>query len=402
MLKKNSVNKNINHSSKNSYFTAKNNSRSSMNQRKNNIFQGQNNKYRLTNSNSVQKGNIINTETFINKDKINQLKSYLPYIPNKERLKAEDNFIDLVKSIVNSRNIDKNMISNISVKNKKNQRYKPRGYGYFEYIREHPILIRDLDQNVYSKIIRDIDKKIDNENDLYKENNTLANSNRKEYTLNKKNNLTEANIFKNEHKNYFLTEKNINSESHTNIGINKRNLKIEINDSNKEKNILEKNNNKIYLPIIKKDYRKSDIFLLVNDSLSKEKTSEKYLFKPNYSPRKLENDKKTNINEVGWSPKLEKNKSRIGCPSVPFNIISPSLKCLSPMKKEIDNMNKNNFEKPPLISDYVDMCKPGDTGLRKEYNDIFEENKNIFHRKNYCASYSDLHHEYKDIVNNIF
>ena len=409
MLKKNSVNKNINHSSKNSYFTAKNNSRSSMNQRKNNIFQGQNNKYRLTNSNSVQKGNIINTETFINKDKINQLKSYLPYIPNKERLKAEDNFIDLVKSIVNSRNTDKNMISNISVKNKKNQRYKPRGYGYFEYIREHPILIRDLDQNVYSKIIRDIDKKIDNENDLYKENNTLANSNRKEYTLNKKNNLTEANLLSKNQFDYFQTQANNNKslEKHKNEGIIKGNLKIKINDNNKEKDDINKINQD-FLPMIsekslkQKDYHKSDIFYLVNDSLSKGKSSEQYLFKPNYSPRKLEKSKKTNINEVGWEPKLEKNKSRIGCSSVAFNIINPDLKCLSPMKKEIDILNKNNFEKAPLISDYIDMCKPGDTGTRKEFNDIYEENKNVFHRKNYCASYYDLHHEYKDIVNNVF
>ena len=407
MMKKNSVNKNIYHSNNNLSPTSKNNSHSSLNQRKSNLFQGQNNKYRLTNSNSVQKGNIINSENFINKDKINQLKSYLPYIPNKERLKAEDNFIDLVKSIVNSGNKDKNMMLNISVK--KNQRYKPRGYGYFEYIREHPTIIRDIDQNVYSKIIRDIDKKIDNENDLYRENNTLANSDRKEYTLNKKNNLTEANLLSKNQFAYFQTQtyNNKSLEKSKKDGVIKGNLKIKISDNNKEKD----NINKIMpdiLPVIteksqkQKDYHKSDIFYLVNDNLSKGKSSEQYLFKPNYSPRKLENSKKTNINEVGWEPKLEKNKSRIECSSVAFNIINPDLKCLSPMKKEIDILNKNNFEKAPLISDYVNMCKPGDTGTRKDFNDIYEENKNVFHRKNYCASYYDLHHEYKDIVNNIF
>ena len=157
MLKKNSVNRNILHSHVKSYPTTTKNSRTSLNHRKVSLSHGQNNKYRLTNSNSVQKGNIINSETYINKDKINQLKSYLPYIPNKERQKAEDNFIDLIKAIVNTSNSDKNIISNISVKNNENQRYKPRGYGYYEYILEHPIIIRDLDQNVYSKIIRDID-----------------------------------------------------------------------------------------------------------------------------------------------------------------------------------------------------------------------------------------------------
>jgi len=409
MQKKKAVNKKIYQSNNNSYPTAKNNSHSPLNQRKNNIFQGQNNKYHLTNSNSVQKGNIINTEILINKDKVNQLKSYLPYIPNKERLKAEDNFIDLVKAITKSRNIDKNMIQNISVKNKKNQRYKPRGYEYFEFIREHPIMIRDLDQNVYSKIIRDIDKKIDNEKDLCKENNILDDLNRKDYTLNKKNNLTEANLLSKKQIDYFQTQANNNKslEKHKNDRTTKGNLKIKINDNNKEKDEINKINQD-FLPMIneksqkKKDYHKSDIFYLVNDSLSKGKSSEQYLFKPNYSPRKLEKNKKTNINEVGWEPKLEKNKSRIGCSSVAFNIINPELKCLSPMKKEIDILNKNNFEKAPLISDYIDMCKPGDTGTRKDFHDIYEENKNVFHRKNYCASYYDLHHEYKDIVNNIF
>ena len=366
------------------------------------------NKYHLTNSNSVKRGNIINSlETAINNDKINKLKSYLPYIPNKERQKAEDNFIDLIKAIVNSRNSQKNIVQNtISVKNNENERYRPRGYGYFEYIREHPVIIKDLDQNAYSKIIHDIDKKADNKENYDKQTQTLKNK-RKEITLDKKNNLTEVDLFSNNNLHYFQTQVNNHIEKPKNIGLNKSNLKIKINDNNKEKISLE-NNNRNFLPVIsektskQKDYHKSDIFYLVNDDLSKGKTSEQYLFKPNYSPRKLENDKKSNINEVGWSPKLDKNKSRIGCSSVAFNIINPSLKCLSPIKKEIDSLNNNNFEKPPLISDYFNMCKPGDTGLRKDFSEQFEENKNIFHRKNYCASYSDLHHEYKDLVNNIF
>ena len=352
---------------------------------------------------SNKKGNVINPlETGINKDKINKLKSYLPYIPNKERQKAEDNFIDLIKAIVNSRNSQKNIVQNISVKNNENERYRPRGYGYFEYIREHPVIIKDLDQNAYSKIIHDIDKKGDERKEYNEQSQTLKN-NRKEISLDKKNNLTEVDLFSNKNLYYFQTQVNTHIDKPKNIGLNKSNLKIKINDNNKDKLNLE-NNTRNFLPVIsektskQKDYHKSDIFYIVNDDLSKEKTSEKYLFKPNYSPRKLENEKKSNINEVGWSPKLDKNKSRIGCSSVAFNIINPSLKCLSPIKKEIDRLNNNNFEKPPLISDYINMCKPGDTGLRKDFSEQLGENKNIFHRKNYCASYSDLHHEYKDLV----
>ena len=372
-----------------------------------NLSYRQKNKHSLTNSNSVQKSNLIkNQDPNLISDKINKLKSYLPYIPNKDRQKAEDNFIDLIKAIVDSRNSKQKFVQNISVKNNENERYRPRGYGYFEFIREHPVIIKDLDQNAYSKIIHDINKNIDNKKEDKKENYAVKNEDIKENTLSKKNNLTETNLFENKVQ-YFQIQINNNNERLKNNILNKSILKIQINDNNKEKIILE-NNSQNYLPIISesktkpKDYHKSDIFYLINDSLSKEKTSEKYLFKPNYSPRKLENEKKTNINEVGWTPKLEKNKSRIGCSSVAFNIINPSLQCLSPMKKDIDKINKNNFEKAPLISDYIDMCKPGDTGLRKDFSDLLEENKNAFHRKNYCASYSDLHHEYKDLVNNAF
>ena len=144
------------------------------------------NKYNLTSSHSVQKGNIINNlETSINKDKINQLKSYLPYIPNKERQKAEDDFIELIKNIINSRNSKKKIMTNISIKNYQNDRYRPRGYGYFEYIRDHPTYIKELDQNSYSKIIHDFNfnKNIENSQENFKEKNKMRNDNRKEISL---------------------------------------------------------------------------------------------------------------------------------------------------------------------------------------------------------------------------
>ena len=407
MQKKNPLYKNILKTPIKSYMSDKSNSRASINRRLNDLSHKQKNNFYIANSKSVHKRNQINNSEYcLNNDKINKLKSYLPYIPNKERQKAEDNFIDLIKAIVDSRSSDKNKIKNIPIKNNENEKYWPRGYGYFEFIREHPSITRELRQNTYSQIIHDINKKIDGKNENYKE---KENSDKRNIFLNKKNNLTEVNLFDNKNMNYIPTKILAceGNEKLKNDRINKSNLDIKINDNNKERVDIE-NIKQNVLPAIsecsskQKDFHKSDIFYLVNDNLSKGKTSEQYLFKPNYSPRKIEKNQKTNINEVGWEPKLEKNKSRIGCSSVAFNIINPTLKCLSPMKTEIDIINKNNFEKPPLISDYINMCKPGDTGLRKDFSDILEENKNIFHRKNYCASYSDLHHEYKDLVNKIF
>ena len=85
-----------------------------------------------------------------------------------------------------------------------------------------------------------------------------------------------------------------------------------------------------------------------------------------------------------------------------FNILCPNLKNISPTKKDIDIINNNNSFKSNLMSEFVDMCKPGDSELRKEYQDKLNANKNIFHRKNYCSSLYDLHHEYKDLILDVF
>ena len=108
--------------------------------------------------------------------------------------------------------------------------------------------------------------------------------------------------------------------------------------------------------------------------------------------------KKTNINEVGWSPNNSKIHSRISISSVAFNILCPNLKNISPMKKDIDILNNNNVYKSNLMSEFIDMCKPGDSELRKEYKDKLNANKNIFHRINYCSSYNDMHHYIKDLI----
>ena len=54
------------------------------------------------------------------------------------------------------------------------------------------------------------------------------------------------------------------------------------------------------------------------------------------------------------------------------------------------------------LSEYLDLCKPGELNLRQDFSDKMNDNINAFHRKNYCAAYGDSHHEYKDLVDNMF
>lgn len=345
------------------------------------------------------------------------LNDKMSFIPNAERKKAESNFIKLINGLINSKktNNDNYSYKRIFNENKKNIPYKPSGYKYYEYIREHPVIINDDDDNIYSKVINDIqsDKEIDNNydkelNKSYKSFNKLT---KNQYALNTSS-LEEKNIIKLKpiiKKNY--EESNTISIDNDKLSEDSKSDRLDLksidcNDITKSNNIFPKINIKIHNTNHKnnnqKDYKKSDIFYLINDKLSKDKSSEKYLFKRNYFPKLLENEKKTSINEVGWSPKGHNNRSRIGCSSVAFNILSPSLKSFAQMKKDIDLQNRNNFDKPHLMSEYIEMCNPGDSNLRDEFKDKFNKDQNIFHKKNYCAAYNDLHHEYKDLVNNVF
>ena len=367
--------------------------------------------YNSININNPVKIINISHSSSISDNNINEiLKDQMPYIPNKERQKSESNFINLINALINSKKKiinEKNIINN----NHNNIPYRPKGYNYYEYIRMHPFIINEDDDNIYSKIVFDLQKK--KETDKCNNNSNIIQPNKSQKILNKlsKSNSIKLNICPTEGNEPRLNP-SILSKSYKYLNTINNNINIKYdNDISKNDKIIHKtidydnNENKNILPPIinsKKDYKQSDIFYLINNNLSKNKSSEKYLFKENYLPPKIEIDKKTGINDIGWSPKGQKNKSRIGCSSVAFNILSPSLKNFSPMKKDIDLLNKNSFEKAPLMSEYADICKPGDTNLRQDFSDKLNENKNIFHKKNYCAAYNDLHHEYKDLINKVF
>ncbi len=364
---------------------------------------------------SQRKRKIINIQNISNDNKIKNNYDKMSYIPDFERRKAESNFIKLINALVSSRKNDNNnnKYKNYLEENKKNIPYKPKGYKHYEYIREHPVIINDDEDNIYSKVINDLKK----DSEIYNPYNNELNQSYKSLNINKltkgKNLLNAPNFDENNKKKIKLNpiiKKNY--ENLQTINFDKNNIdiisksdrlnhiSIDCNDV-KKNDILTNINDNIYNNNInkQKDYKQSDIFNLINDNLSKNKSSEQYLFNKNNNPQTIE---KTSINEIGWSPKRQNYKSRINCSSVAFNILSPSLRGIAKMKKDIDVLNRNNFDKMHLMSEYIDICKPGEINLREEFNDKFNENKNIFHKKNYCAAYSDLHHEYKDLVNDEF
>ena len=437
---------------KGSYFTERLKSRSKLDKRKNryisnskNSNKNKQNNFKAIESYSVKREKKINFSNFKTplKNTLNDiLKDKMSYIPDIERKKPESDFIRLINALVNSQPKRHNTCNNIFIKSNKDIPYKPKGYDYFEYIHQHPNLISEDDDNLYSKIVNDLKKHPESDNYRYNNRaqpitlNRLIKHNNMLNDLSSKENYKKIELkplMAQSHK--FLHKLNFSNDNNKNLNLDS---KIDFNDIEENKKISKSESgrlnyktidynitpNKNIFPIInnlkelhfrdrlisnnnystrkQKDYRKSDIFNLINDDLSKNKSSEKYLFKKNYMPQIIENDKKTSIIRVGWSPKSTRNKSRIGVPSVPFNILNPEVKSISPIKKEIDSMNNNNFEKPPLMSEYINMIKPGDSSVRKDVLDELKNNQNIYHRKNYCAAYCDLYNEYKDLINDMF
>ena len=323
----------------------------------------------------------------------------MPYIPSKEKQKCELNFIRLIKSLmdINQKKTNQKNDNYLNIKTSTEDPYKPKGYNYYSYSREHPTLIKDGKE--YIKIVQELNKISDNNN-----NNKI----------NEKRCLSYSNINNNE-----IEKNNIklyNSNSDINVD--------EINDKNEINDTLDNNNNKRTIPISK--YNSRYVHTINNDNLMysrDENYNDEIKFNtiknlPIISSRQYQNSfqndsknknntnnnvkKKASINEVGWGPKDHNLKSRINTSSVAFNIISPSFKSISPTKRDIDIINNNNSYKSNLMSEFIDMCKPGDSELRKDYINKLNANKNILHRKNYCSSLYDIHHDYKDLILDVF
>ena len=347
----------------------------------------------------------------------------MPYIPDKIRQKSEQNFITLVKELVKTK--QQNSVKN-TLKNQKNAKsdlseicensrtdpYKPIGYNYFVLSRIHPELSSNKSKN-YDTIQQKLKIELDNEsNNYYKFNNKLStflnrnvkNDYNHSIKLNKIINLSKDNL-KDENKSNNENTFNIAAESYRSSESNNNNRYNNTDDnSNKNQQLndlpkisLDKNkcNNTIFNSNNKKSvFFKSDIFNISEDW--QKKVGEKYLNNKNYFNYKRSLPK-TNIVEVGWYPKdNKKNRSRIGCTSVEFNILNPSLRSNSSTQKEIDKLNNNHFFKTPLISEYVNIAKPGDNGIRKEYLEQLRQNRNVFHRRKFCDCCDDLTNEYKN------
>lgn len=378
------------------------------------------------------------------------LSEKMPYIPDKERKKSEQNFICLIKELIKSQQLyySKNFTKDLKersnnlsndfrdfCKKSRNDPFKPKGYNFYEFSRINPSLSNDEVIN-YADVQQKVKDYNYNKNFSNKKLDKFINKGYKSSynsisKLNKFNNLTDFENNKKTNNKIINTDNNLNKTKSISFSFNNNRYLNTIQDNNfynqkynrnkifnfKTLDPTEKNFNNLKNDFLQKisigknklnlkhnEYSKSDVFNLNKEDDRQKKTSEEYSYKKNYFKvnNKLSFPEKTNINSVGWTPKDKiKFRSRIGCPSVPFNILSPSLRDYSPMKKEIDKLNNYKFFKAPLISGFKNLTKLGNRDLKQEYLEQLNKDANGFHKNDYCTSYNSFRAEQKNLVNDI-
>ena len=181
------------------------------------------------------------------------------------------------------------------------------------------------------------------------------------------------------------------------------NLQDNNNNYNTNHNLKTNNSSSILYPIlsekdeIKYKYYESDPHNLKNDTLFKNKSGEKNLFRNNFQLKDFDNKLHiTSDSNSSWIPKIPKRITYNNLSSVKYNIISPLRRSIFKTREEISGLKIANRVKS--VSQFVDIS----SNKTQNLNELFENSikvKNWFMKRNQVASnQGDLHHTYKEII----
>ena len=146
-------------------------------------------------------------------------------------------------------------------------------------------------------------------------------------------------------------------------------------------------------------YTQSDIFNLKNDNLFKNKSGEKYLFRPN---TQLDNKRRIHMNYLSnssWIPNIPNRSNYCGHTSVGYNIISPGKKSLFKTKEEIDrNSGIKLYNRIKALSNFIDQNWQSSPHMTEQFYNSVKDKKPFNRKKNVGGYYIDMHHTYKDSI----
>ena len=335
-------------------------------------------------------------------------------------LKKNPNILHGNDLTLNKRNIIKYRNNNLNINNTTDDRF----YNYserennFSNIKDN-YEIKNKNNNINDNNNNKEEKKgNDNENEENKEENDKKENeeNNKENnqikTENKIELNSENNIEENKKETETKKESNIIQTQETNNNPSEKtqeNLieKPKISTPKKEETENSENSNikQIYPKLTQKEeiqykYTQSDIFNLKKDNLFKNKSGEKYLFRPNKN--QLDNKNKIYINYLSnssWIPTIPNRSNYCGHTSVGYNIISPGKKSLFKTKEEIDRSSGIKlYNRIKAFSNFIDQNWQSTPHLTEQFSNSINDKKPFNRKKDIGGFYLDMHHTYREAI----
>lgn len=428
--------KSINNKSKNE-FNNLNKTVSNINTKYKNEFEDTNNNNKL--SNMTVYANKIHRENPISK-----LEEFQEHTPNIIKFNKKENFESINKKNFNddeSINENKKNKSDKNIFSKSNVKFKKIDNHGLEYFKLNPKSNIKFENLINSKIQNDkkvmVNYDVNKANNYNNDNNVISHkAESKSFLVLLKNHGLQYNkIIMNSHVDgrqfhelgsnqklinkkmtdsdvFFLKEnsynKTIKTNNNENINLNYDNLVKNyniLNESIKKENFKSEN----YKKIERHKYVNSDIFSLKNDQTSLNKIGEKYLFRENNSMINSEEFIKAKFNSSSrsrseWAPK-NNITSLMNHESTNYDFFNSKIKKRFLTKANITNMangfNPNKIQKS--ISEILDLNRVGVPNSNKVYVKAFEDDKNVFKRKNnVCQDFSNLYKKYQNLCEKPF
>lgn len=148
----------------------------------------------------------------------------------------------------------------------------------------------------------------------------------------------------------------------------------------------------------------SDIFNIKNNTTSQSKSGETYLYKP----QKIESYTSSRESSSAWHSKSSM-PTLLNHTSVKWSLLNPTYKSNSRTKEQIvsecSKLNKSynpNYRQKGLC-EFIDLSRVGAPNPNKPYLECLSKTRECFRkRSDICATFDDLHHEYKDLCNRPF
>lgn len=142
-------------------------------------------------------------------------------------------------------------------------------------------------------------------------------------------------------------------------------------------------------------FLQSDIFLLKNDEISRNKSGEKSLYKirPTYKyTSSRESNSMWNTKNLNLMPPLLNHSSS------EHHILNPSLKNISQTKEQIAekfkemNISRNLANKQKGLSEFIDLSRISAPNLNKDYLDMYSKDQKVFAKRNdICSDFNEMY-----------